>query len=62
MTVLRSGSGIPSDLTPIGARFRETLGILTFDRFAVEVVEEESRLENWRDSLQGKWGRKSDLS
>ena len=54
MTVLRSGSGIPSDLTPIGARFRETMGILTFDRFAVEVVEEESRLENWRDSLQGK--------
>jgi len=56
MTVLKPGSGISSDLTPIGARFRETLGILTFDRFAVEIVQEDSRLDNWRDALQSKWG------
>jgi hypothetical protein len=56
VTVLKPGSGIGCDLTPIGARFRETLGILTFDRFAVEIVEGDPRLENWRDTLRSKWG------
>lgn len=38
MAVLSTGSGIDRDLTLIGVLFRETLGDLTFDRFAIDVV------------------------
>lgn len=37
MAILRAGSGIDRDLTLIGIPFREALGDLTFDRFAIEV-------------------------
>jgi hypothetical protein len=56
MTVLEAGSGIDRDLTPIGIRFRETLGNLAFSRFAVEIVERDQRLENWQEALLHKWG------
>lgn len=38
MAVLRAGSRIGRDLTLIGAPFRETMGNLTFDRFAISIV------------------------
>ena len=38
MAVLRAGSGVDRDLRLIGVPFREALGNLTFDRFAIEVV------------------------
>jgi hypothetical protein len=56
MTVLEAGNGIDRDLTPIGTRFRETLGNLSFNRFAVEIIEKDYRLENWQEALLQKWG------
>ena len=38
MTLLRSGSGIDSDLSSIGSRFRDSLGTLVFDRFSIKIV------------------------
>ena len=38
MTLLHPGSGIDRDLTPMGVRFRELLGTLTFDRFEIDVA------------------------
>lgn len=38
MALLRAGSGVPNDLTQIGAPFRENLGNLRFDRFLVEAI------------------------
>lgn len=38
MTLLHPGSGIDRDLTPMGVRFRELLGTLTFDRFKIDVA------------------------
>lgn len=55
MTVLEPGSSIPRDLTPIGARFRETIGDLTFDTFVIEIVERGSRLHGWQADLLRQW-------
>jgi hypothetical protein len=38
MSILLAGSGIERDLVLVGAPFRERIGDLTFDKFAVEVV------------------------
>lgn len=38
MTLLKPGSGIDRDLTLVGCMFREKIGILTFDRFIIDVA------------------------
>jgi hypothetical protein len=38
MSILRPGSHVDRDLTAIGKRFRESMGDLVFDGFAVDVV------------------------
>jgi hypothetical protein len=38
MTILEAGSGVGRDLMPIGLRFREVLGNLSFNRFVIDVV------------------------
>ena len=38
MAILRAGSGVHQDLTPLGLSFREEIGDLTFDRFQIEVA------------------------
>jgi hypothetical protein len=38
MALLRAGSGIERNLTPLGAAFRSALSELTFDRFEVGIV------------------------
>jgi hypothetical protein len=38
MALLRAGSGIERNLTPLGAAFRSALSELTFDRFEVDIV------------------------
>lgn len=37
MALLKAGSGIERDLTPLGAAFRRALADLTFDKFVVEI-------------------------
>jgi hypothetical protein len=55
MTVLEPGNGAPGHLWEIGKRFRQMIDRLTFDRFVIDVVEEESRLQNWQADLLRKW-------
>lgn len=43
VALLRAGSGIQSDLTVIGERFRAEIGNLRFDRFQIEIVTKERK-------------------
>jgi hypothetical protein len=38
MAILRAGSGVDRDLTKLGIQFRESIDVLHFDRFEIDVV------------------------
>lgn len=49
MAVLRAGSKVDRDLKTIGIPFRQALGNLTFDRFAIEVVTRPGKSSSGKD-------------
>lgn len=55
MTVLEPGNGAPLDLTPMGARFRETLSDFTFDQFVIDVRQRGRRIQSWQADLLQNW-------
>ncbi len=48
MAILRAGSGVDRDLTKLGIQFRESIDLLHFDRFEIDVV---SKPDAARDRL-----------
>ena len=51
LTILNPDNDAPYDLYPMAAKFRELLGVLSFDRFGIQ-VRKEPELENFEISRQ----------